>query len=102
MLIHLIFLNTNIYGNIYNKSNVENYYYKTNISNIEGDIIITLNCHKCKMSIKKNPEDEKESLIITTNSIISKSFFGTNCLYYSISGDQGYYYFSFSDSKLPP
>ena len=97
----MVDLNTNIYGNIYNKSNVENYYYKTNISNIEGDIVITLNCHKCKMSIKKNPEDEKESLIITTNSIISKSFFGTNCLYYSISGDQGYYYFSFSDSKLP-
>ena len=95
-------LNTNIYGNIYDKS--DNYYYKTNINENDSEIIITLNCLNCKMCIKNKAGNDTECLnIIRTNYIMKKKELENykNGLYYFISGDQGYYYFSFSSPKSP-
>ena len=89
-----------MYGHFYT-NNEENYYFYTDISNLKGGLIISLNCIKCILCIK----DRNNNLVrnITSNVIIKKEELNEeNILYYSISGEKGYYYFSISDSDNNP
>ena len=95
----LVELNSNMYGHLYS-NNEENYYFYTDIKNLKGDLIISLNCINCKLYIKnENSEKNKCKWELTSNSIIkNKELNISNYIYYSISGEKGYYYFSISDS----
>ena len=98
-------LNTNIFGCIYkndtnNFSSYWNYYFKTDISSIQRELIFSLNCKKCFLEI--NGDNFTGSFKIDGKSSIIpiEKFNNSKYLTYSIIGDMSvkqYYYFSLSD-----
>jgi hypothetical protein len=89
-------LNSNMYGYFY-KYNNEFYYFYTDIRNLQGDLIISLNCEICNICIK-DKNSGKCQKILTSSTIIPQSQLEGDYLYYYISGEEGYYYFSISSS----
>ena len=90
-------INTNIFGDFYDSD--QNYTFKIpDLYNIEGDLIITLNCQKCKMIFGT----KKKSFTFTENGIIYNSKFPEEDLEIYLTGEIGsYFYFSISDSESP-
>ena len=91
-------LNSNMNGFFYSY-NKENYYFYTDIRNLNGDLIITLNCEICTLSIidENNLNDDNNDFISSV--IIHKTQLkGREYLKFKLAGEIGYYYFSISDS----
>ena len=96
----LVESNNNIFGNFYSDGS-ETYYFFTSTGEMQGNLIVNLDCQKCKMHLSSEYSGEEIDL---TNSYIfdkSSSFGQGNYIIFDITGEKGYYFFSFTDSSLP-
>ena len=94
-------LNTNIYGYIY-ADFLQNFHFKTDISNLKENLVINFNCKKCFMCIYESYESNNCAYNFTSSQLFPKkniSNISDQYIYYSITGERSGYYLSYSDSK---